>query len=179
VEDAGLVDQPKGDDLFAVDELLGVSISDADTPGAIEHGPGKVSDSPQEGSGRDESPATAGLGMLPITGPRTLGGPTDAVNVVRARFGELRRCYEAGRSRNPKLRGRVAMRFVIERTGMVRDARALDTSFADKEVTRCIVDAFSRLTFSAPTNGPVTVTYPIRLSAGGLSTGLVEWRPTP
>jgi hypothetical protein len=91
--------------------------------------------------------------------------------IVRAQFGVLRNCYEAGLARNPKLEGRVATRFVIGRDGKVsqvsplplgasESAKSAD-AMPDPEVLRCIVAVFSALEFPPPEGGIVTVTYPI------------------
>ncbi len=45
--------------------------------------------------------------------------PEEIRSVVRARFGELRKCYEAGLRRDPNLAGRITVRFVIGRDGKV------------------------------------------------------------
>jgi hypothetical protein len=83
--------------------------------------------------------------------------------VVRANFGEFRKCYEAGLSNNPKLEGEVRMRFVIARTGKVSATGvAPESTMPDESVSACVQEAFSKLVFPEPEGGIVTVTYPIR-----------------
>lgn len=101
--------------------------------------------------------------------------------VVRASFGKLRSCYEAGLKRDPNLQGRVVVRFVIGRDGKVAaagaatsepipsDAVSTPSSSAlplmpDKDVVACVVRGFEMLTFPKPEGGIITVVYPINFS---------------
>jgi hypothetical protein len=87
--------------------------------------------------------------------------PAVIQKIVRQHFGEYRRCYEEGMRRDPKLHGRVAIHFVIERSGAVSDAYPVCTSLPDREAVRCIAQGFARLSFPEPEGGMVTVIYPI------------------
>jgi tetratricopeptide (TPR) repeat protein len=80
--------------------------------------------------------------------------------IVRQRFGTLRACYEDGLRRNPRLQGRVSVRFVIEGDGAVEQAQATG-EIEDAEVLRCIAAAFRQMTFPAPEGGIITVVYPV------------------
>lgn len=83
--------------------------------------------------------------------------------VVRRHYPEVRKCYEGGLARNPKLEGKMTLRFVIERDGHVSGAS--DTSsFPDRAVSACVVHAFVGLSFPIPEGGIVTVVYPINLA---------------
>jgi hypothetical protein len=102
--------------------------------------------------------------------------PEEIRNVVRARFGALRRCYEAGLLRDPNLAGRIAVRFVIGRDGKVtavaEDAPQPNSpppppaiaSMPDRAVVSCVLREFEKFTFPAPEGGVVTVVYPIMFS---------------
>ncbi len=81
--------------------------------------------------------------------------------IIRANFGRFRACYNAGLRTNPSLSGRVAVRFLISRTGTVSSAADGGSSMPDKGVVSCVVGAFRGLTFPAPESGVVTVSYPI------------------
>jgi hypothetical protein len=115
---------------------------------------------------------------------------------VRAQFDQLRGCYEAGLGRNPNLTGRISIRFVIDRTGSVKDVEVRtreDVSSSDPEpgtepffeklgfprppanpvplmsdqgVLTCVADRFRALIFPPPTHGIVTVVYPILFAPG-------------
>ena len=84
--------------------------------------------------------------------------------IVRQSFGRMRMCYEAGLKRNPSLEGRVAVKFVIDRSGAVAMASTTDRSMNDGEVASCIERAFQSMSFPEPEGGIVTVVYPLVLS---------------
>jgi hypothetical protein len=86
--------------------------------------------------------------------------------VVRANFDPLRKCYEAGLGRNPKLQGRVAVKFVIDLDGHVASAADFGSDMPDREVVRCVVAEYGKLTFPKPEGGIVTVVYPINFNPG-------------
>jgi hypothetical protein len=85
---------------------------------------------------------------------------------VRANYGSIRACYEAGLRKNPDLYGKVTMRFVIETDGHVRRVTPTCTSLPDPQVVRCIAEQYTKLTFPEPERGIVTVVYPIMFSPG-------------
>jgi hypothetical protein len=106
------------------------------------------------------------VGLIPRRrlGATTVSGhlPKGVIqSTIREHLGEFRSCYEAGLSRNPKLTGKVVMRFVIDRQGKVPTARALADEMPDAKVAQCLHDAFSRLRFPAPEGGVITVVYPL------------------
>lgn len=114
------------------------------------------------------------------TTPRGVNGrlpPEDIQKVVRANFGRMRSCYEAGLGRNPKLAGTVSTKFVIDTEGRVSSAQAAPNTkfganepdsppFPDADVTKCVVDVFATLRFPKPDGGIVTVVYPIIFNPG-------------
>ena len=130
--------------------IAGVSLSVA----SLHQGPPRAA---APGESREPPPATAVKGRLP---------PPLIQIVVRARFGEFRRCYEAGLGRSPKLGGRVMARFVIDRDGSVSNVADGGSDMPDAEVTSCVLKAFYGLRFPRPDGGIVTVVYPIMLSPG-------------
>ena len=84
--------------------------------------------------------------------------------IVRQNFGRFRLCYENGLRAKPGLTGRVAVTFVIDRTGAVASARNGGSDLPGADVISCVVRAFSQLSFPQPEGGTVTVTYPILFS---------------
>jgi len=86
--------------------------------------------------------------------------------IVRQNFGRFRMCYEQGLSRNPNLQGRVAVRFVIGRDGAVSNVSNAGSDMPDSGVVSCVVGAYYGLSFPAPENGIVTVSYPIMFTPG-------------
>jgi hypothetical protein len=105
--------------------------------------------------------------------PRPLGKPGGRIEpeiiqrVIRANFGRFRLCYENGLRNCPNLQGRVAVRFIIDIDGSVKQPRDAGSDHADAGVTACVVEAFREVRFPPPEGGTVAVTYPILFSPGG------------
>lgn len=111
----------------------------------------------------DDVPSTAPAAPLAPDGSAVSGrlAPELIQRVIRARFGELRACYEARLRSDPDATGRTSTRFVIGTDGFVQDAQTTIEGALTEEVGACITGVFRKLTFPAPSNGIVTVTYPI------------------
>lgn len=93
--------------------------------------------------------------------------PAEVVQrIVRQNFGRFRMCYENGLKANPNLTGRVAVRFVIGRDGAVSNVGNAGSDIPDSGVVSCVISAYYGLSFPAPKDGIVTVTYPIMFSPG-------------
>ncbi len=93
--------------------------------------------------------------------------PESVRDVVRANFGRLRGCYEEALLRKPELEGRVNVKFVIDRSGVVSVAElAESTTLDDTKATSCIVAQYKQMTFPEPSGGIVTVVYPVVFSRG-------------
>jgi hypothetical protein len=89
--------------------------------------------------------------------------------VVRAKYGAFRDCFEGGLARHPKLAGLVTVRFIIERDGNVGKVSNVahgGSDLPDEDVTQCLIQRFRGLRFPAPNGGVVTVQYPILLRPG-------------
>lgn len=102
-------------------------------------------------------------------GGTTVSGhlPAEVVQrIVRQNFGRFRMCYEQGLTRNPNLQGRVGVRFVIGRDGAVSNVSNAGSDLPDSGVVSCVVGAYYGLSFPAPENGIVTVSYPIMFTPG-------------
>jgi hypothetical protein len=163
----------------AADLLAAVGMSSAHA--AVELGPASALPPPlrggedasnEEGAGTGgidgESAATAGHGDAGGTsvrmGAATVDGrlaPEVIERIVRRSTGRLRLCYEAGLKRDPKLQGRVAVRFVIARDGTVSNVANAGSDLTDAEVVSCVMRAFSTLVYPQPWEGIVTVVFPI------------------
>jgi hypothetical protein len=81
--------------------------------------------------------------------------------IVRQNFGRFKLCYEGGLRANPNLQGRVAVKFVIDRTGGVGTTMDGGSDLPDQGVVSCVVRGFGNLSFPPPEGGIVTVVYPI------------------
>ncbi len=86
--------------------------------------------------------------------------------IVRQNFGRFRLCYENGLRTNPNLQGRVAVKFVIDRSGAVSMSQDGGSDLPDQGVVGCVVRGFSNLSFPQPEGGIVTVVYPIIFNPG-------------
>jgi hypothetical protein len=86
--------------------------------------------------------------------------------IVRQQFGRFRLCYENGLRTDPKLTGRVAVKFVIDRSGSVTSAQDGGSDLPNAGVVSCVVRAFGNLSFPQPEGGIVTVVYPLVFSPG-------------
>jgi hypothetical protein len=85
---------------------------------------------------------------------------------VRTRYAKFRKCYDAGLRRDPTLRGRVSVRFVISDSGAASSASDGGSELPDSQVVECVVRTFEGLQFPAPTGGRVWVVYPVFLEPG-------------
>ncbi len=83
--------------------------------------------------------------------------------IVRASYGSFRECYERGLMTNPKLEGRVTVRFVIREDGGIDQIANGGTDLPSEDVIGCVLHGFRALRFPAPSGGIVTVEYPILL----------------
>ncbi len=103
-------------------------------------------------------------------GATTVNGrlPPEVIQrIVRQNFGRFRLCYEDGLSRDPKLAGQVAVKFVIDASGAVSTVRSdPSTTLSDASAVQCIVRAFGNLSFPQPEGGIVTVIYPLVFAPG-------------
>lgn len=103
-------------------------------------------------------------------GTATLSGampPEIVQRVVRQNYARFRLCYEQGLTKNPKLEGRVTVRFVIGRNGSVSHVSNGGSDIPDSTVVECVMRAYYGLSFPQPEGGIVTVVYPILFSPGG------------
>lgn len=78
------------------------------------------------------------------------------ISRARARF---RRCFEQQLRINPKLQGKVLVKFVIGKDGTVSSASVASTSLNSKPVESCLVEHVRRLRFPGVA-GPLVVVYP-------------------
>jgi len=92
--------------------------------------------------------------------------PEKIQTVVRAGFGSMRKCYEAGLRASPNLSGRVTIKFVIDMDGNVQSAADEGSDYPDVTVIQCVAEAFKKLHFPRPEGGNVTVVYPIIFNPG-------------
>lgn len=125
--------------------------------------PGDSGTGDEDGRLGHASRQTLGIraGALQVTGRLP---PEVILRIVRQNFGRFRLCYEKALETDSNLAGHVTVRFVIDRTGAVKEAKEDSTDMPDKKLSACIVRAFDSFAFPAPEGGPVIVVFPVVLS---------------
>jgi hypothetical protein len=116
------------------------------------------------GAGRSDTAsrvARVRMGSVSVSGRLP---PEVIQRIVRQNFGRFRLCYEKGLEADPKLAGRVAVRFVIGRDGAVSNVADAGSDMNSPSVVSCVTRAFQGLSFPEPEGGIVSVTYPIIFS---------------
>ena len=96
------------------------------------------------------------------------GGKRTAAEVKRVVHDHLERfeaCYRRALKQDPKARGRVEVRFVIEADGSVSSACVDKTTLQDGEAIECMLGEFRALRFG-PSAGKSAVIYPLSFSGG-------------
>jgi len=116
------------------------------------------------GGSHQVKPPQVRMGATSVSGRIS---PEVIQRIVRQNFGRFRLCYESALGSNPSLQGRVAVRFLISRTGSVTSVGDGGSELPDPNVVSCVVRAFYGLQFPEPEGGTVTVVFPIMFSPGG------------
>jgi hypothetical protein len=134
---------------------------------------GGLSEPGLSAGGRSLGPAIVATGTPHV---RTAGRPVVrgvlppevVARIVSFNSGGARLCYERGLRANPRLSGRIAVRFVIDRSGAVSAAaEGQGSTLPDPEVVGCVVRSFLSLSFPQPDEGIATVLYRLDLSPPG------------
>lgn len=119
-----------------------------------------------EAQARAEAAAEAARQRATIEGRGT--GLSDEVisRVLRRNMPEARHCYEQGREGDPRLAGRVDVRFVISATGAVEAVEVGPSTLNHPGVEACVAASVRRRTFPAPADGrPVSAVFPYVFAA--------------
>ena len=87
--------------------------------------------------------------------------PEVVQRVVRDGFAGIRSCWADAFRKNPTLKGRVAVKYVIGRDGSVMDARDAASDLPDPDVVTCVVGAFRKFSYPQPEGGIVVVEWPM------------------
>jgi len=91
--------------------------------------------------------------------------PTEIQGVVRASYGDLRQCYEAGLGHNPNLRGRVVFKVLVDPQGTVESVNVTDNQLPDCQVVACLQRRMINLRFREAA-GKTTFVYPLMFEPG-------------
>jgi len=113
--------------------------------------------------------AVSGAQPTSIVDPTTFTGrqvrgrlpPAQIRSVVLENLDVFSRCYEDARRGNPKLQGKVTVKFEIDPDGIVRRSADARSDLPDASVVECTVDAYRTLRFPRPNGGVVTVYFPL------------------
>lgn len=84
--------------------------------------------------------------------------------IVRAHINEVRHCYNLGLAKDPNLKGRLQIKFVLKDDGLVSMVE-VDTSMGNEEVDRCVAEAVKRWRFPKGCGNSI-VTYPFVFEPG-------------
>jgi hypothetical protein len=112
------------------------------------------------------APVAKGVSKM-VMGATSVSGrlPPEVIQrIVRQSFGRFRGCYEAGLAKDPGLKGKVSVRFVIGKDGAVASVADAGSDLPAAGVKKCLLAAFSKLSFPAPEGGIVTAVYPLDFS---------------
>ena len=130
-----------------------------------------------EGPGRGYGHGVGVLGTRKTITPQILQGivtsngslDKDIIRrIVRRHLNEVKYCYELGLAKQPKLDGRVVVKFTISGTGQVLASFIQSSTLGATAVEMCVVNAVKRWEFPAPEKGGLAfVSYPFQFSPAG------------
>ncbi len=93
----------------------------------------------------------------------------DVAAIVRGNLQAARRCHASALARNPDLKGKVVVAFVITPSGTVEEPEVPLATVDDPALHACLADVVRTLHFPAPPKGGnVKVSYPFLLSRQGV-----------
>jgi hypothetical protein len=114
---------------------------------------------------------SAGTGLIPLGKEAIIQGGLDKdliAAVVRRNMGQIMFCYEQGLQSDPKLTGRVAVKWTIGGNGRVKVASLASTTLNSSLVENCILARLKTWKFPLPEGGAdVSVSYPFLLRRAG------------
>jgi hypothetical protein len=76
-------------------------------------------------------------------------------------------CYMPGKQKDPKLRGKVIVKFTIQSDGNAAPVADEGSNLTDEAVIACVVRTVKTLHFQKPVEGSVTVVYPLIFHSSG------------
>ncbi len=88
--------------------------------------------------------------------------------VIASHRDQIRYCYSQELNRNPKLAGKISVRFTIGEGGYVSRAAIAQSTVGDAALEECLVRKIGAWKFPAPRGGVAIVNYPFILTAPGM-----------
>ncbi len=134
---------------------------DAKAPGALGRGPLGKSDLLAQHASKFKVDASGALKMKSVS---QRDGPTIG-RVVSANQPRLRSCYERQLRRDPNLKGRIDVSFVIEGSGRVKNVKVNARQFDNAIVTNCMKQVVESWNFGPSDAGDTQYQFPITLSS--------------
>lgn len=98
-----------------------------------------------------------------------LGGLDRAIidQVIRNHMNKIRYCYQKELVKDPRLKGKVIIRFIIKNDGTVSKAEVKSSELGNATVDNCVNERFYHMVFPPPTGGgQVIVSYPFNFAPG-------------
>jgi hypothetical protein len=125
----------------------------------------------QAGYGQISLVGSAGTEAVPLGREAIVDGGLDRdliAEVVRRNQGQIMFCYEQGLQGDPRLSGRVAIKWTIGANGQVKTAQVDGSTVNSKIVEDCILARLKSWKFPLPQGGvDVSVSYPFMLKRAG------------
>ncbi len=90
----------------------------------------------------------------------------DIVKVIRRRLGGIKHCYEKRLKRNPELKGKIVIRFVVHPGGRVIDVEVVENTTGDSSLGECIAGLVQAVRFPPADGGDTVVIYTFILAPG-------------
>jgi len=88
--------------------------------------------------------------------------------IVKQHLAKIRYCYQKELNKNPKLFGKLVVKFVIAKDGSVSTATTKSSTLRNPIVEKCINSRFMRMRFPAPKGGGIViVSYPFVFNSQG------------
>ncbi len=105
------------------------------------------------------------------TGNPTITGALDKsiiARIIKKHYSQIRYCYQKELNKNPKLYGKITIKFTISGRGTVSSSAVAVTTMKNMQVESCVAKTIKRIIFPQPKGGGiVVVTYPFIFKAEG------------
>lgn len=99
--------------------------------------------------------------------------------VIMQNRARMKHCYEKELNKDPSIKGKVMIGFIIDASGQVQSAQVLQNSSNNSRLGQCVAATFKRMRFPAPKDGGIVkVRYPLVFDHNG-SGSSTRWKPQP
>lgn len=105
------------------------------------------------------------------TGNASIKGALDKsiiARIIKKHYSQIRYCYQKELNRNPKLYGKISIKFVISPRGTVSSSVVRVSTMKNATVEQCVAKVIKRIMFPQPKGGGIVqVTYPFIFKSEG------------